>query len=253
LCEFDGAKMALSGGVIPEGGYTFRDCNVKDSKIEVYGLQLDSGEFTFMECEMNNSRLTIETAKSLKSSIAFSRSKLTNSTVAIRNAGLQESSFYFSGIQIGKGGRVIVTAGVHDRGIGPTLTDSDIHLNDVTIGSGGFLGFQRQRFVRTPLKWDDLELNDAEVAISHSQTESSPISFIDSSISGRSNLVIDIASPESDSVDISALNSGPDTTVSIKVRPEPIDDIRPSAWAQPRSPQFKDLDPALRPYIDTWH
>jgi hypothetical protein len=202
---------------------------------------------------MKASKLEIGRAELENSSVALSRTHVVDSKIAFHNASFTNSTLYLSGIRIGDKGRVFFTRHIHDESNGPALTDTKIYLNDVGIGRGGFLGFQGQHFLRTPLNWQGLEMSDSEFVLTESVLESSQMTFEESEVDKRSSFVVDVCSDDANPVDLSNLSLASSEGVSVVTRPGQVDDVDSSRWAQPRTPQYAGVDAALRPHIKSWH
>ncbi|CAM3196913.1 pentapeptide repeat-containing protein [Mycobacterium simiae] len=253
ICDFKDTEIDLSADII--GGIKFYASSMEETEVTVSGLDLDGADFSFMEINMTkNSKLEIWRADVNKSSLAFSRCHVTESKIAIRSATLTDSSMYFSGMRIGSGGRVFLASGIHNKIPSPMLTDSKIHLNDVGIDAGGFFGFQRQNFVRTPLHFPYLNVNRSEFVLTECSLESSPVTFYDAQLSERSRLVVDACSDDPSPIDTDGLSqSCTDEELLVVIRSGTVDDIDPSSWAESKTRQDVDVDPALRSHIVSWY
>lgn len=259
VCEFKNSKIGLTADIITGGGIKFYYSRMEDTTVELYGLELDGGDFSFMEILMKNSKLTVGTAQIRNgSTFVLSRTHIgENSRITIRDADFADSALYLSGLRIEKGGQVVFSTHVNNHpnspDSGPTLTNSEIYLNDVNI-SNGFLGFRCQHFVQTPLHWDYLHLSNAELIVTQSKLVNSPISFTESIREEGSRLVVDVCSEDAEPVRLSGL-SEPSTGegTSINIRSGEVGDVNRALWTQPRTQIDLGSDTVIRPRVDAWY
>lgn len=253
VCDFRNSKISFVADIVDGGGLKFYWSKMTNTEINLVGLELTNGAFSFIEIEMQDSNLDIGRAEIENSSVALSRSHLKDSKIAFHNASFTDSTMFLSGVRIGNNSRVFFTRHIHEEVSGPTLTDTKLYLNDVGIATGGFLGFQGQHFLRTPLTWELLEMSDSELVVTESVLESSPIAFEDSELADRSRLVIDVCSSDTNPVNLSGLSQPQNGEEAlVVVRPGEISDVGRSSWTQPRTSQYADVDPDLRPHIKSW-
>lgn len=257
VCEFDGANIHLTADVISGGGIKFYYSRMKDTVVEIYGLELDGGDFTFMEILMENSKLTLGTAQIKNSSVALSRTHVENSRITIRDATFTNSSLFLSGMRINNNGQVVFSTQTDQNGLnsdlGPVLTDTNLYLNDVGI-HGGFLGFRKQHFVRTPMHWQLLAIDGGEIVMSQSQLDDSPVTFDKSSQKNNGRAVFDFCSEQTEPLDSTGLiPQSEDDQLVVNIRRGVVKDIEPSTWTKPRTLLKRESDSEVRPRPRPWY